>query len=168
MARARGFAVLPWIGLVLALRLVSGPGPSTPRDEPALVARSAAASTLCATIGCGCPHEEARSECCCAPGEAPSDAPREIVARAPTTELGAGRSDDAALPRTSLTDFHCSGPKPLSSAAGASGSVAVPWMPLARSGLLGEREWSARIEPGPPFDLATEPPTPPPRLDARG
>ena len=168
MARARRFTVLPWIGLILVLRLVSAPGPRAPREEPLLDAHSAAAATLCATLGCGCPHEEVRTECCCEPGDAFDAESRTSVARAPTLAAAGTRADDDALPCASLTAFHCSGPKPARSAAGAPSSPAVSWRLVASSGLARERDWSPRIEPGPPFDLATEPATPPPRMGARG
>jgi len=167
MARARRSSVLPWIGLVLVLRLAAGPG--APREEPASVAEAPAASALCETLGCGCPHEEARSECCCAPTAQPDAAPREASPTSVTSaELAATPPADAGLPRASLADFHCSGPKPGSSAASAPSSAALSWRPVAGPGFVRERGWSPRLEPGPPFDLATEPATPPPRRNARG
>jgi hypothetical protein len=145
---------LPWIAPLLVARLWLG---TNVGEERELVARTAErAAPICVADGCGCPHDAVDASCCCAQEErAPAE--RDVVA-APERSVGARRDG-----RIGIQSFHCSGGRSGHSALGAVAVLAALPEPDCRLVCEGARAWPVKGEPGPAFDLHTEPATPPPR-----
>src|SRR6185436_16897942 len=109
--------------------------------------------------GCGCPHEAVVTSCCCAEEEpvAPAES---MVVGVPRTPLVPERlaAREGSLPHATLTSFQCSGGRSgRASQAGAAPAVASATRSVHTDSA--PRSWSAKIEPGPLFDLAREPET---------
>ena len=146
---------MPWIALVALARLFLGG--VEPVRTPTTSARGHGLE--CAARSCGCPHDEAVADCCCAPRELAESGPSErTVVVAPDAH--------PERPAPALTSFHCSGGRPGPAALGA---TPPPALPPAAFALTLERvhAWPARRAHGPRFDLGAEPATPPPRAGTR-
>lgn len=165
---ARPFVLVPWIALGLLARVALGPESPVPADGLEVEALSEPA--LCGAHACGCPHEAVPASCCCA-DERVSPPPRavrvRVTAELPAPVLVAGA--ERALADAVLESPECSGTKPGRSAARGASTPRVALTAPAVALVAAEGvEWVPRSASGPPFDLGTEPPTPPPRGIGRG
>jgi len=116
----------------------------------------------CRAHGCGCPHEDVAASCCCAGGARPEPVAR--ASRVPADARGVTVvARERELPAATLDSFHCSGGKHGQATVKTNVTPAAVNRQASPGSPDAEHSWQTKNEAGPPFDLRTEPGTPPPR-----